>query len=156
MNKSEMIALAKVKAAEHGLDPALLCAVCEHESVGWNQYAIRYEPAFFARYIHPAHPDKPSTDDMLSAMSFGLGQIMGEVAQELGFVPKFPNWHAALFEPEVNLEYTCRKLKQCMDKSGGDERAALLRYNGGANSSYPGLVLPRKANYQSASAASAG
>ena len=48
-------ALVAKYAVKYGLDLAIVCAVCEQES-SWNTYAIRFEPAFEARYIKPALP----------------------------------------------------------------------------------------------------
>ena len=55
----------------------------EQES-GWNTFAVRFEPAFEARYIKPALPSAPTTLELTKAMSFGLMQMMGEVAIEFG------------------------------------------------------------------------
>ncbi len=52
ISRADLIALARATAAEHQLDAALVCAICEQESA-WNPWAIRYEPAFFAHYIAP-------------------------------------------------------------------------------------------------------
>lgn len=139
--------LATQAAEEHGIDPALVMAICEHES-NWNPYAIRYEPAFFKRYIHPAHPDVPSTMEMMDAVSFGLMQIMGETAQELGFVPKFPDWQNKLCDPATGIEYGCRKLAKCMARFSGDVKLSLLAYNGGGDASYSDKVLALMGKYQ--------
>ena len=45
-------ALAAKYGAKHGISAALVAAVIEQES-SWCQWAMRYEPAFFARYIEP-------------------------------------------------------------------------------------------------------
>jgi soluble lytic murein transglycosylase-like protein len=149
-DRSQLIALAKTIAAKHSLDPALACAVCEHES-NWHTLAIRDEPAFFKRYIHPARPDNPTTKEMGEARSFGLMQIMGETAEELGFKPAMPEWHNALCRPELGIECGCRKLAHCMELHAGDVRAALLAYNGGSDPAYPDLVLPLVAKYREVS-----
>ncbi len=52
MTREQMIALAKETAARHDLPPELVCAVVEQES-GWEPHAIRYEPAFYDRYVLP-------------------------------------------------------------------------------------------------------
>jgi soluble lytic murein transglycosylase-like protein len=49
---AKLLALAQRAAETEGLDAALVCAVVEQES-GWNPWAMRYEPAFFAKYVAP-------------------------------------------------------------------------------------------------------
>lgn len=137
-------ALAAKYAAKHGLDTVLVCAVCEQES-SWDPFAIRFEPAFEARYIHPAIPSMPTTLEMTKAMSFGLMQIMGETAIEFGWKGKFLS---ELCDPDIGVDFGCAKLRHCLDIHGGDETAALLAYNGGSNSLYASQVLARKATYE--------
>ncbi len=50
MTRDQLIAMAKTAAEAHGIDPALLCALVHHES-GWNTWAVRFEPAFYERYV---------------------------------------------------------------------------------------------------------
>jgi soluble lytic murein transglycosylase-like protein len=126
------------------MDEALVCAVADHESGGWNPWAIRYEPAFEKKY-DPADPVKLPTEHYSRAFSFGLMQIMGETARELGFAGPYIT---QLCSPDVGLEYGCRKLKRCVDAHPGDTRAALLAYNGGSNPQYPDLVLQLIKQYQ--------
>jgi len=145
MTRDEMIALAKQKAAEHGLDPALLCSLAHHESGNWQPWAIRYEPAFFDRYLAPLKGIS-DTEKRARAFSYGLTQIMGQTARELGFAG---DYLAELCDPTTNLEFGCRKLARCMDRVNNDKRAALLAYNGGANPTYPDLVLRLLTRYQS-------
>jgi soluble lytic murein transglycosylase-like protein len=135
-------ALGAKYATKHLLDPALVCAVAEQES-GWNPWAIRFEPAFERRYIHPTLPEAPTTLELTKAMSFGLMQIMGEVAIELGFAGRFLS---ELCDPDVGLDYGCKKLRQCFDKHSFDVEA-LLAYNGGGDLTYPDLVLARLPHY---------
>lgn len=136
MTKDELVALAKRKAVEHKIDPALVCAVCEHESGGWNPWAVRMEPAFYERYTKPM--TLTDTEEYNRAQSFGLMQVMGQTAREFGFKGKYLT---ELCDPETGIEYGCRKLRECLDKRNGDIRVALLRYNGGGNKSYPDMVL---------------
>jgi soluble lytic murein transglycosylase-like protein len=49
----KLVAMARRTAAAEELDEALVCAVVEQES-GWNTWAMRYEPLFFAKYVAPA------------------------------------------------------------------------------------------------------
>ena len=48
----QLIALAHDAARSFSLWPELVCAIVEQES-SWNPWALRYEPAFYARYIEP-------------------------------------------------------------------------------------------------------
>ena len=145
MDIPALIKVARATAKLHALPEALVCAMCEHESGGWNTWAARYEPAFFKRYIHPAHPDTPTTEEIDAAESFGLMQIMGCTARELGFKGKY---FTELCDPGVGIEYGCRKLNKCIAAHPGDVSAALLAYNGGSNPAYPALVLALLPKYQ--------
>lgn len=143
MTKDELIALAKTIAKKFSLNPALVCAVCHHESDNWKQYAVRHEPAFYDKYVK----DKPYglTEKVMRATSFGLMQIMGQVAREQGFTG---DYLTELLEPELNITQGCAKLARCMDRSNGDTNTALLLYNGGGNKDYPTLVLRHLKEYQ--------
>ena len=113
-----------------------MLAVCTHES-SWESWAVRYEPAFFSRYIEKM-TGLTETEKHMRATSFGLMQIMGQVAREKGFSDKYLT---ALCDPTNGITYGCKKLKECMDREHSDVRAALLRFNGGGNPTYPDLVL---------------
>ena len=141
MTKDEIIALAKQKAGEHGLDPALVCAVIEQESA-FDTMALRMEPGFERRYIKNLHLG-PS-ESVLRATSFGLMQVMGEVARENGFKGDFDD---LCCKPEVGVEQGCIHLANELKRAGGDTRKALLLWNGGANPAYPDQVLARKSHY---------
>ena len=160
MTKPELITLAKSTALEYGLDPALFCALVEQES-GWYSYANRYESGFFRRYIKAMLPanrgDQPSfsppkprgntsnaTEAENRATSFGLCQVMGQVARELGCTARSLT---ELCDPAIGLEYGARRLKKAFDRKHGIARDALLDYNGGGEAKYPDLVLARMKNY---------
>ncbi len=102
----ELVTLAKQKAAAHQLYPDLVCAICEQES-SWNPWSIRFEPAFERRYIRPALPTAPTTEELTLAMSWGLMQVMGETAREYGFDGAFLS---ALCDPATGLEMGYRVL----------------------------------------------
>jgi len=144
MDPESLVDQVKQQATLYGVDPALACAVAEQES-GWNCWAIRFEPAFERRYIHPALPDAPTTEEMTRAMSFGLFQVMGENARAMGFQHQFLS---ALCDPDIGISVGVRFLKKCLDAAGGDVTKALLRWNGGGNSYYPSQVMARMAKYQ--------
>jgi soluble lytic murein transglycosylase-like protein len=133
--------LARSIAKQHGLDPALVCAVIEQES-NWNPWAIRMEPAFYAKYTKPM--SLSDTEEYTRAISWGLMQLMGECARELGFKEKFLSY---LCVPEAGIEWGCQWLERKLKAAGGDVRKALLLWNGGANKAYPAEVLARRAKY---------
>jgi soluble lytic murein transglycosylase-like protein len=108
--------LAKKIAIEHRLDPSLVCAVIEQES-GWNPWALRFEPIFEHRYIRPALPMAPTTEELCLAISWGLMQVMGETAREHGFNAKFLN---ALCDPATGLSVGCGVLSNKLTKAKGD------------------------------------
>ena len=134
------LAFAGKYAAKYGLDPAIVCAVIEQES-GWNPWAMRYEDRFFDLYITPLCLIDP-TEARARACSYGLMQIMGQVAREQGFGGKYLT---QLCDPDTGVDFGCRKLEKCFQQS--EPEAALLRYNGGGNPEYGQQVLARVAQY---------
>jgi soluble lytic murein transglycosylase-like protein len=135
--------LAKRFATAHLLDPAIVAAVCEQES-GWNPFAVRYENEFLHRYVKPLNPLAPTTPEITRACSFGLMQIMGLTAMELGWRGYYLT---QLCDPEIGMEFGCRKLRKCFDLHPNDNIAALLAYNGGSNPIYASQVLARVSKY---------
>lgn len=143
MNIQDLIALAKTKAVEHEFDPALVCAICDHESGGWNPWAIRYEPGFYEHYVAPIAGLSP-TEAHARAFSWGLMQLMGQAAREHGFANTYL---ASLLDPETNLEWGLRHLRLKFNQGGNDTHKALLLWNGGGDPYYPDKVLPLMAKY---------
>ncbi|HEX4379311.1 MAG TPA: lytic transglycosylase domain-containing protein [Candidatus Acidoferrum sp.] len=140
-----LLALAHKAAAAQSLDPALVCAVVEQES-GWNTWAIRYEPAFFTKYVAPLYTNNKitGTEAWARGFSWGLMQVMGQVARESGFDGSFLS---ALCDPENGLAVGCKVLRKKLDAARGDTTQALLAWNGGSNAAYPAQVLARKSRY---------
>lgn len=128
-------------AGSWGLDPILVCCVCENESLWWPN-AIRWEKGFYKHYTEPMN--LPESDEMQRACSYGLMQIMGEVAREAGYTLPF----SGLYDPTTNVYWGCLKLRKCLEHTGNDVTKALLMYNGGGNPAYPKLVLDRAWRYQ--------
>jgi soluble lytic murein transglycosylase-like protein len=145
MSQDDLIALAKAKAIEHSLDPALVCAVVEQEST-WRTYAMRFEPGFLSQYVVKEFQkgNISQTECYARSMSWGLGQVMGLTARELGFEGEFL---CELSDPSVGLEFLCRKLKAVLQSHGGDVTKALLSYNGGKRPEYANEVLARLPSY---------
>jgi soluble lytic murein transglycosylase-like protein len=142
-NTDLLVAAARRTAGAHFLDEALVCAVVEQES-HWNPWAIRYEPAFFTRYIGPHIEQFTATEAKARAFSWGLMQVMGQTARELRYSGPF----AQLCVPEMGLEWGCRRLQRALDHSAGNIHTALQAYNGGANPHYAGEVLARMDKYK--------
>lgn len=141
---------AYIRAAclRHGLDPEVFASLIMQESSG-NPLSFRYEPAFYRRYIHDKGlagfvpnplriPDRLERD--LRSTSFGLCQIMGQVAREQGFRNE---WLPTLCDPQINIDLGAKILASFI-KAKGSERAGLLRYNGGGDPNYPDKIYTRK------------
>jgi soluble lytic murein transglycosylase-like protein len=143
--KAKLIELAKAVAKEHALQPELVCAICEQES-GWDTWAMRYESDFYKKYIagHLYTWGEP-TEAHARATSWGLMQVMGQVAREHGFVGKFLS---ELCDPETGLRVGCKVFCWKLDQAHGDQRKALLLWNVGGRPEYADEVLARVGKYQ--------
>jgi soluble lytic murein transglycosylase-like protein len=138
----DLVSLARLAAAKHSLDPAIVCAIVEQES-SWDTHAIRYEPAFRTRYVSPL--GLPATEEVARSISWGLMQVMGQVARENGFSGKSL---AELCDPAAGLEIGCTIFVSKLSTAAGDVTHALKRWNGGANSDYAAQVLARVSKYR--------
>ncbi|HEY0701639.1 MAG TPA: lytic transglycosylase domain-containing protein [Candidatus Acidoferrales bacterium] len=141
-SSSDLIGLARSAAVRHALDPALVCAVIEQESA-WDPHAMRYEPGFRLRYVAPLR--LPPSEEIARSISWGLMQVMGQVAREHEFTGKFLS---ALCEPDAGIEIGCRVLAAKLAGASGDVSRALQLWNGGANPGYAAQVLARLTAYQ--------
>jgi soluble lytic murein transglycosylase-like protein len=138
--ENELIAKTKAVAVSYQIDPALLCALVEQES-GWNPWAIRYEPGFLEHYVKQMPYSE--TEKIARSTSWGLCQVMGQVAREHSFTGKFLS---ALCDPDIGLDYGAKVLKDKM--KGRSLEDGLLRYNGGSRKQYAAEVLARMVRYQ--------
>lgn len=143
LSKDELVALADAEAKLQKLDPALVKAVIEQES-GWNIYASRFEPAFYSKYVKKLYPNY-TTESVARSTSFGLFQLMGTVARELGFSD---SQLSDLFDPRLNLKYGALHFSNKLKAAKGDVTKALLLWNGGSDTAYPQQVLARKKHYE--------
>lgn len=144
MERSELVQLAKIVAVQYQLIPSIVCGIIEQES-SWNPDATRYEPAFYVRYVEPLINNMVVTDMTEAknrATSWGLMQVMGQVARELGYVGPLP-----FVDPQVGIRWGCEKFSRCVALGRGDMIAALLHFNGGANKDYPREVIAKSAIY---------
>jgi soluble lytic murein transglycosylase-like protein len=142
MPATDLVTLARTIAIRHELDPALVCAVIEQESA-WNPHAIRYEPAFRARYISPL--GLAPTEEIARSISWGLMQVMGQVAREIGFAG---NFLSALCDPGIGLDTGCIAFAAKLYRADGNVSRALTLWNGGASLEYAPEVLVRVAKYR--------
>ncbi len=129
MNQS-LISLIQDAAAKHHLPFLLVRAIVKVES-GGDAAAMRREEKFFQRYVEDRGyavilPCTRDTEEHLRGYSFGLMQIMGQTARELGFRETFLG---GLLTPEVGLEWGCRYLKSQLDRYHGDLEQAVAAYN---------------------------
>ena len=145
ISASPLAALARKSATCQSLDPALICAIVEQESA-WNPWALRFEPAFFARYVASLYTNNKVTASEAYARGFswGLMQIMGQTAREAGFDAPFLS---ALCDPEQSFTLGCKIFRRKLDRAEGIVTAALLSWNGGSNPAYPTQVLARRLHY---------
>lgn len=146
---TSLVELARAVAGRFGVNAELVCAIVEQESA-WDPTAIRYEAGFFARYVAPLNASgqlRPTgeTEARSRAFSWGLMQVMGQCARELGFERTYLS---ALCEPEVGLEFGCRLLVKKLGIAGGDLARALQLWNGGADLEYADGVLNRMEKYK--------
>ncbi len=141
----KLLQQAQCAATAERLDPSLVCAIVEQES-NWNPYAIRYEPLFFAKYVAPLYTNNKigATEAYARGISWGLMQVMGQVAREMGFDGTFLS---AACDPEQGLAIGCKLLRKKIDAMDGDTTRGLLAWNGGGNPAYPAQVLARRAHY---------
>ncbi len=135
LTRAQIIDLVKLKCEE--LDPALLCAIIEQES-DFNPWAIRFEPGFLNRYVIPLGL-KSITESEARSFSWGLFQLMGQCARELGYAGPL----AQLCEPETNVFWSLRHFRTKLSIAGNDIKKTLLLWNGGSNGRYPDQVLAR-------------
>jgi soluble lytic murein transglycosylase-like protein len=133
------LALVTPIALKYGLQPSVVAAVCEQES-GWEPGAVRFEPAFLRHYVAPLN--LALLESLSRSTSWGLMQIMGQVAREMGFTDALDT----LRTPEVGILYGCKKLQRCYLQHR-DDTTSLLAYNGGGNSFYAKQVLARVEHY---------
>lgn len=152
ISRTDLIALARTTAEAHQLDAALVCAICEQESA-WNPWAIRYEPAFYLRYVAPqlAAGQISNTEAQSRAFSWGLMQVMGQVAREHNFgIASLQNIAplSQLCDPACGLEIGCTVFAAKLAAAHGDATRALQLWNGGGNPNYAAEVLARMGTYK--------
>jgi hypothetical protein len=94
----------------------------------WDEWALRFEPVFFLRYVKGRPEAKAGHFGPLAACSYGLLQVMLEVAYEIGFTGRPED----LFDPQIGLLWGCKKLRAIWDRHPAMPYEQVLAiYNGG-------------------------
>lgn len=149
MSRTAFLSEVESVAAMRGLDPNLLESLVVVES-GGDPWAMRHEPAY--RWLwdvrkgapfrllqpeelaavppsdFPALAGSPGQEWMAQRTSWGLTQLMGAVARELGFRERYLS---QLSDPELNLEWGSLLLRKLLNRADGDVSVALAAYNAG-------------------------
>src|ERR1700734_4345113 len=99
----------------------------EQESA-WDPHAMRYEPGFRLRYVAPLR--LPPSEEIARLISWGLMQVMGQVAREHEFSGKFLS---ALCDPATGIDVGCRVLVSKLPAAPRDGARGLQRWNGGSD-----------------------
>lgn len=140
--KYAMMCHAERYANEFELDIKVVSAVITVES-GWDNWAVRFEPGWkwhlnvmqWAKRVNVS----TATETICQQMSWGLMQVMGTVARELGYEKDLPG----LCAPATGIQFGCKKLKQNYVRYGCMKKA-LAAYNAGNPKSKAGQLYAEK------------
>jgi len=130
-----IVDIVRREAKAAGVSPFLALAITEVESAG-DPAAVRFEPGWKYHYkvedFAKACRITAETEKVLQSCSFGLMQVMGTVARELGFSGNL----VQLSDPYIGAKYGCLKLAKLFSllKSTDDVIAA---YNAGSPNRTP-------------------
>jgi soluble lytic murein transglycosylase-like protein len=130
--KPAILELVDIASKKHALDFWTLVAQVEKESSG-NPNAIRLEEAY--RWFYPSG-SKPEGDELeFQRTSWGLLQIMGATARELGYTEAATPWPSSPLksDPAAALDLGCRYLVGMLRRHG-NIADALSAYNAGSPS----------------------
>lgn len=145
---SEISKLIITASETHNLDPEVVAAIVCQESacVSW---AYRFELGFYTKRLawrtrrqlagwtpKPSEVPSLNSEKLARATSWGLMQVLGETARVCGYSGPYLS---ALCDPATGLHWGCLYFVRCLEAAKG-ERAALLRYNGGGDPTYPDKV----------------
>lgn len=126
----EISAIIKKYANQFNIEPSLVAAICMQES-GFEPWRARYEPAwpFFTFVLHYSQllGITSETELMFQKTSWGMMQIIGDVARELGYDGHLPK----LSLPENGILWGTKKLSQ-LQKKYDDPKDVISSYNQGS------------------------
>jgi soluble lytic murein transglycosylase-like protein len=149
MTPAHIRAAIETVAAKHGLEPNLIEAICLTES-GGNPFATKPEPTYpylmnvktwrpfsvtreqasakTAPAGFPCLAGHPDQEWWSQQQSWGLMQVMGAVARELGFTGPYLS---QLTEVVTGLHFGCKHFAAQLAWAKGDVNKALGAYNAG-------------------------
>lgn len=135
-----------LKAAEaFRLDANLIRAIILTESAG-DQWAVRYEPTNHylnaPRDFASRHGLSLATEEMLQSTSFGLMQILGVRARDLGYMGNL----MMLITPDLSTFYGCKNLKKLSERYS-TEPEIISAYNAGSVLRTPGGMFRNQKEY---------
>jgi soluble lytic murein transglycosylase-like protein len=115
---------------KHGLREDIVMAICAVES-NYDTYAMRYELHwryhFNVEYYASINKITKDTEHQLQSFSYGVMQVMGSVARELGFQGPL----VKVCVPDIGIDLGCKKLKQQLVRYDGEYDKAISAYNQG-------------------------
>lgn len=117
--------IIKELGTEYSIDPRLIAAMCMVESEG-DTWAVRYEK-LWRHFLNPMRWAKlvrvsTATEEICQRMSWGLMQVMGTVARELGLKDDIP----MLCRPDIGLLYGVKKLRHCFNRATAENRLGII------------------------------
>lgn len=129
LDRSKAETLIKSIAAFNRVDPDLACAIAEHES-NFDELACRYEAGWKYAYniqgFAKADEISIDTERILQMCSWGMMQVMGTVARELG-------WRGSILDltkPEIGVRFGCLKIAE-LSKNYSYQDDVIAAYNAG-------------------------
>lgn len=136
----------EMAAGPKGLDPNLVAAIIQHESLG-VPFKTRYETSA-TKYLQSADAFagnlgiSVATEQVAQMHSYGLMQIMGWLARSMGF----KDYCVKLCGIPINLEYGCRHLRGLFQRFQ-TEADVISVYNFGHLAKTPGGMYLNQAGY---------
>lgn len=126
------VKLIQDTAASHGLDWHVVAAMIMIESAG-KPWKARFEPHTEKYTVRVRDSARRlgitvDTEKMFQMCSWGMLQIMGFKAREMGYADDIPK----LCHPDLGIEWGCRALKGFLDRYDGIYRHAIAAYNAGS------------------------
>jgi len=116
-----------INSSRFNIPIEIICGIISQES-SWKSDATRYEQKFQKKYIDTKYANFSEKWRRDMATSWGLMQIMGIVARELGFNGE-PN---ELINPQLNIKWGCCKLTSLMRKYTNSLKDVIAAYNAGS------------------------